>query len=257
MEYKVDISPKMREASRWLQEMCIGMDFCIYEMGRNLVVETPKRECEHAVKTLKEKFQDVVLITKAYGMLEDLHDFILVKQMISESPVFEMEEIPVPVLEKQLVDLSTDKMFNHKDIKERGLAFQHAFETYNVNKSRMVRYAARKGKKEEIIGIIDGLDTARIKTVKAIQHYLSETPFEKVWMFGSFSRMEDGPDSDIDLLAELGKNNKMGLIELSGIVMGLEKVSQRTIDLVIEGSVKPFALDSIEKDKVLIYERAR
>lgn len=98
-------------------------------------------------------------------------------------------------------------------------------------------------------------DKERLATIKAIQEYLEGSPFEKVWVFGSFARMEDRPDSDIDLLAKLEKSQKLGLIELSGIVLGLEKATHRRIDLVLEGSVKSFALESIEKDKVLIYER--
>lgn len=257
MEYEVHISPKMREACQWLEDNCIGMNFCIYDLGRNLVVETAKSDCDLAVKTLKEKFQDVVLITKAYAMLEDLHDYILVKQMISESPLCEIDEVPVPQLEKQLVDMVADKTYEHMNRDDIDLEFQRAFERYDVNTSKMVRYASRKGKKEEVQKRLDGLNKGRIETVKAIQHYLAKTPFDKVWMFGSFSRMEDGAASDIDLLAQLGKSNKLGLVELSGIVMGLEEVAHRPIDLVMEGAVKPFARQSIEKDKVLIYERTR
>lgn len=257
MEYEIYISPKMREACRWLQEKCIGMDFCIYELGRNIVVETAKSDCELAVITLKAKYQDVVLITKAYAMLEDLHDFILVKQMISESPLTEIDDIPVPQLEKQLVDMVADKTYEHMDRDDIDREFQRAFERFDINKSKMVRYASRKGKKEEVQKRLASLDNGRIETVKAIQQYLAKTPFEKVWMFGSFSRMEERTASDIDLLAQLGKSHKIGLIELSGIVMGLEEVAHRPIDLVMEGSVKSFARQSIDKDKVLIYERAR
>lgn len=257
MDYSVIISPIMKEVCQWLQERCIGMNNCIYSLGRNLVVEVAKSDCENAVIVLKERFQDVVLITKAYSMLDDLHDFILVKQMISESPVFVTEDVTIPVLEKHLVDLATDKMYEGKDHNQVILEMQRAFETYDVNRSKMIRYASRKGKKEEIIDMIATLDENRIATVKAVQEYLKGTPFEKVWMFGSFSRMEDRPDSDLDLLAELEDSKNLGLMELSGIVLGLEKVSNKRIDLIMERAIKPFARESIENDKVLIYERGR
>jgi hypothetical protein len=257
MEYEVNISPKMRAVNGWLIECCVGMNFCMYELDRNLVVETAKSECELAVSVLKEKFPDVVLINKAYNMLEDLHDFILVKQMISESPCVDVDGVPVPVLEKHLVDLVSDKMYAHHNGKDVDREFQLAFDTHKVNQSRMLRYASRKGKKEEVQEKIAALDKERIATIKAIQEYLAGTPFEKVWMFGSFSRKEETPDSDIDLLAQLDVSRKMGLFELSGIVLGLEEVSHRDVDLVMEGSVKPFARESIERDKVLIYERGR
>lgn len=257
MEYEVNISPKMRAVSQWLIERCIGLNFCLYELDRNLVVETAKSDCEIAVKVLKEQFQDVVQITKAYSMLEDLHDFILVKQMISESPCVDVDGVPVPVLEKHLVDIVSDKMYAHHNAKDLDRQFKQAFETHTINQSKMLRYASRKGKKEEVQEKIAALDKERIATIKAIREYLAGTPFKKVWMFGSFSRNEETPDSDIDLLAQLDASSKMGLLELSSIVLGLEKVSHRDVDLVMEGSVKPFAAESIEKDKVLIYERGR
>ena len=257
MKYKVYISPKMREVGRRLTENCVGMNYCIYQLDRNLVVETAKSDCEMAVSVLKERFPDVVLINKAYGMLEELHDFILVKQMISESPCVDVDGVPVPVLEKHLVDIVSDKMYAHHDGKDIDRQFQLAFDTQKVNQSKMLRYASRKGKKEEVQEKIAALDKQRIATIKTIQDYLAGTPFEKVWLFGSFSRKEETPDSDIDLLAQLDASRKMGLFELSGIVLGLEEVSRRKVDLVMEGSVKPFARENIDKDKVLIYEKPR
>lgn len=257
MEYEVYISPKMREVSLWLTENCIGMNYCIYQLDRNLVVETAKSDCEMAVSVLKEKYPDVVLINKAYSMLEDLHDFILVKQMISESPCVDVDGVFVPVLEKQLVDMVTDKMYAHHNAKDLDRQFRQAFDTHTVNQSKMLRYASRKGKKEEIQEKIATLDKERIATIQAIREYLAGTPFKRVWMFGSFSRNEETPDSDIDLLAQLDASKQMGLFELSSIVLGLEQVSHRDVDLVMEGSVKPFAMESIDKDKVLIYERGR
>ena len=36
----------------------------------------------------------------------------------------------------------------------------------------------------------------------------------------------------------------------------LESILGRNVDLVAEGSVKPFVQDNIDRDRVLIYERA-
>lgn len=257
MEYEINISPKMRAVSRWLIERCAGLNFCLYELDRNLVVEAAKSDCEMALAVLKEKFQDVAPINRAYGMLDVLHDFILVKQMISESPCVDVDGVPIPVLEKHLVDMVSDKMYAHHSAKDLDRQFRLAFDTHTVNQSKMLRYASRKGKKEEVQEKLATLDKERIATIQAIREYLAGTPFKKVWMFGSFSRNEETPDSDIDLLAQLDASRKMGLFELSSIVLGLEEVSHRDVDLIMEGSVKAFAIERIEKDKVLIYERGR
>ena len=86
MDYKVVITPKMRAVEDLLMEAFVGMNHCISEMKENLIVETPKGLCEAVRAELKKHFRDVALIKNAYPLIEDLHDFILVKPLISESP---------------------------------------------------------------------------------------------------------------------------------------------------------------------------
>lgn len=74
-------------------------------------------------------------------------------------------------------------------------------------------------------------------------------------MFGSYARMEERENSDIDLLVSLDRPVSMGLFGFSELIMNLEKATGKSIDLVVEGTEKPFAKPSIERDKVLIYER--
>ena len=96
---------------------------------------------------LKRHFPDVADIRKAYQMMDVLHDFVLVKPMVSEAPLTEEEEMTVPTLEKQLVDRISDKEYIDEAPKR---FYQRVFEQYQVNISRLCRYAARKGKKEEV-----------------------------------------------------------------------------------------------------------
>lgn len=42
---------------------------------------------------------------------------------------------------------------------------------------------------------------------------------------------------------------------ISGMVIGLEDILHRSIDLVEEGQLLPFAYETAQKDKLLIYER--
>ena len=79
---------------------------------------------------------------------------------------------------------------------------------------------------------------------------------EKAWLFGSFSRMEERPDSDIDILVDLDRSVPIGLLHYAGMANALESRLGRKVDLVASGSVKPFAQSNINRDKVLIYERA-
>ncbi|MBQ4513337.1 MAG: hypothetical protein II969_10100, partial [Anaerolineaceae bacterium] len=111
MDYKSHISPIMRAVSEVLMDSFVGMDHCITDTRKNIIVEVPKGMCDDVRTVLKRHFPDVALIRNAYPMMEDLHDFILVKPLISESPVFEDNGVSVPELEKLLVDRDSDKEY--------------------------------------------------------------------------------------------------------------------------------------------------
>ena len=99
MKYKSQISPLMMEVAGILIDAFEGMDHCITDAPRNLIVEVPKGRCEEVRTVLKQHFPDVALMKNAYPMLEDLHDFILVKPLISEAPLYEDQRVFVPELE--------------------------------------------------------------------------------------------------------------------------------------------------------------
>lgn len=90
--------------------------------------------------------------------------------------------------------------------------------------------------------------------IDIICQYFSRKPIEKAWVFGSFSRGEQRPDSDIDILITFVPNTKMGL-QFFGMIDDLEKILNRSVDLVVEGDLLPFAAKSANRDKKLIYER--
>ena len=92
-------------------------------------------------------------------------------------------------------------------------------------------------------------------TLDTIRQYFATQPIKKAWLFGSCSRDEDTPDSDIDILVEYNDSNSISLMTISRIMTSLSKKLNRKIDLVEAGCLLPFAEMSVEKDKKLIYER--
>lgn len=94
-----------------------------------------------------------------------------------------------------------------------------------------------------------------IDTLDTIRQYFATQPIRKAWLFGSCSRGEDTPDSDIDILVEYNDSNSISLMTISRIITSLSKKLNRKIDIVEEGCLMPFAQMSVEKDKQLIYER--
>lgn len=91
---------------------------------------------------------------------------------------------------------------------------------------------------------------------KQISDYFATQPVLKAWVFGSFARGEERPDSDIDLLVKFDREHaKVGLLKYAAIMIDLEKILNRTVDLVEEGALLPWAEKTANQDKKLIYER--
>ncbi len=88
-----------------------------------------------------------------------------------------------------------------------------------------------------------------------LQKFFSDRPIKKAYLFGSYARNEAGKNSDIDILVELDHTKPIGmkffsygpelqdLMNIKGDIVSAEGLSKY---------VKPF----IDKDKILIYERA-
>ncbi len=94
-----------------------------------------------------------------------------------------------------------------------------------------------------------------IALIKKLQAYFSTQPVLKAWLFGSFSRGEETQDSDVDIIVALDKSKPIGL-RFFGMWTDLEELLGRKVDLVSEGTLLPFAKESAERDKILVYERS-
>jgi predicted nucleotidyltransferase len=91
---------------------------------------------------------------------------------------------------------------------------------------------------------------------KLIAEYFKTQPVLKAWLFGSYARGEEHEDSDVDILFEPDMSQRFSLLTLGGMYMDLKEMLGREVDLVPEGSLLPFASESADHDKILIYERA-
>lgn len=88
-----------------------------------------------------------------------------------------------------------------------------------------------------------------------IAEYFKTQPVLKAWLFGSYARGEETPESDVDLLVEYDPNARISLLTISHMMGELETSIGRRIDLIEEGCLMPFAVASANRDKKLIYER--
>jgi hypothetical protein len=77
---------------------------------------------------------------------------VIIKPLISEAPLQKENGITLPSLEKVLVDITCDKsIFNAAQGAELRNIFTGAFQKYTIFSDRLLRYASRRGKRDEMI----------------------------------------------------------------------------------------------------------
>ena len=75
-------------------------------------------------------------------------------------------------------------------------------------------------------------------------------------MFGSYSRGEETPKSDVDILVTFEDGAKISLFKYADMICQLETLLKQKVDLVEYGTLLPFAQETANQDKILIYERS-
>lgn len=91
--------------------------------------------------------------------------------------------------------------------------------------------------------------------IPQIRTFFTGQPVEKAWLFGSYSRGEETPKSDVDILVKYKTGERITLMTIARMTVALGDVLNKPVDLVEEGRLLPFATPSVDRDKILIYER--
>jgi len=91
-------------------------------------------------KPNKEEFNRYITGTKA----------IIIRGLVSESPLQTVENIPTPTLEKVLVDIAGDVEFDFMQGAEITYFYRNVVERNEINKRKLLRYASRRGRKKEV-----------------------------------------------------------------------------------------------------------
>ena len=248
--YQPAISPWMREINDFLIRECDGASYCLTQRKGNLFLYASKSDTPAILAALKESGGKVILEKDRKRFPAELEGYIIVDKLVSESPDLHEGDIPVPSLEKELVDILCDGR-ETPDM----LSIQKQMEVYPVNLNRLNRFAARRSATEQVTGILQRLDQGRLTMMNQVQRYLAQIPVTKAWVFGSFARGEETAESDLDLLVDYDKTKTISLLDVVRYKLDLEKLIGRDVDLIENGSLKPFAIPSAEHDKYLVYER--
>ena len=90
----------------------------------------------------------------------------------------------------------------------------------------------------------------------AVSRVLSRYDVRKAYLFGSFARGEQTPDSDIDLRLEVDREHGFGLFALSAFGEAVRKETGRQVDLVSSDHLDGDLAAAIEREGVIVYDRA-
>lgn len=88
-----------------------------------------------------------------------------------------------------------------------------------------------------------------------IRDFFKSQPVVRAYLFGSCSRGEETENSDVDILVKYTEDSNLSLLDISRLMVSLSRKLDRRVDLVEEEHLKPFAVDSVNHDKIKIYER--
>lgn len=87
-----------------------------------------------------------------------------------------------------------------------------------------------------------------------LQQFFANKPVKKAYLFGSYAREEANDNSDIDIMVELDHSTPIGM-KFFMYRDELEFLLKKKIDLVSEGGISKYVRPTIEKEKILIYDR--
>ena len=248
IKYRPEVTHWMRRTADILKEDCIGVNFCITQKGANLQLEVDRANINLVKKALLDKGCKVLSRQEADTSPVPPEGYIIIGPYITDMPVMEEGNIGVPSLEKTIVDSYISGALTQFD-------FQKAAEAYAINYSSLLRYASRRGVGPELKAMVEGLDHSRLEMITSIQKFLPSIAVKKAWIFGSFARGEENPGSDLDLLVDYDKTNRLSLLKIIRYKLDMEQIINREVDLIEDGHLRSFAVESANRDKYLIYER--
>jgi hypothetical protein len=141
--------------SSWLNDVMRHQPFKQY-----IVIEVEKEAAEQVFNSITGTSKNVFLnpdeeIFERY--IANLDEVIIVKNLVSESPLIKINKIKIPTLEKLLVDMLIDKELFAAQQGELEFIFETAFDKYPINKLKMKRYALRRNREQEIERMLNSI----------------------------------------------------------------------------------------------------
>lgn len=123
------------------------------------ILETEKDVCEQTFFLLKSPDWQVFLLNTGNNVIDyyfmDDKEVVVIKSLISRSPLLVQDKLSIPSLEKILVDIFCDeKLFSAYSGQELMNIYKYVQKKYTINYSRLLNYAGRRNRRDKISELV-------------------------------------------------------------------------------------------------------
>lgn len=169
-KFHPSISIQIKQLNYKIKKQFPFISYCLWDNGmikpfhqhlpsfRFILVDAEKEVMESLFVFFKEEYKNTYLKPDKEMMdkyiIQD-KDSIVVRQLISESPTQVIDEVATVTIEKMLVDIFADHEFEYLKGSELLVIFKNAFDHFTINKSKLLRYASRKGQQEKLLKLLE------------------------------------------------------------------------------------------------------
>lgn len=137
-------------------------DFQQHHSTNNITYIEVERDAAEAIFHFFKQLNHKVYLNPDKDFVYDNIDLakpgIILKHLVSESPLTECRGLKTPRLEKILVDILCDDDMDYLHGVEWSYIFRNALSRYAVNRTTMLRYASRRNVREAIQAAIDTIE---------------------------------------------------------------------------------------------------
>ena len=173
-EFLYEPNEFMLSLNKHIKEKFPFIDYCIWQPSvfasmmlhvpavRTTLVDVEREAMESVFMSLQNVESEIPIFLNPSQEDVDRYitnrDLIIVRPLVKEAPLDVINGCPVPTLEKMLVDAISEKELQHLQGNELYTIYSNAFSDYAIKKTRLLRYAARRNRKQKVEQIINTIN---------------------------------------------------------------------------------------------------
>lgn len=163
-KFQIVVNTKIEQINDLIKEKFPFIRYCIWSgnsltslmhhiaVNNAIYVEAERDAVESVFNALKENFGSVFINPDSQLMeryIDLSHETIIVKTLVSEAPLDNVDGTPTPSFEKVIVDICFDADFQYMAGSELSNIIENTRQ-YTIDNSKLLRYASRKNKRDQM-----------------------------------------------------------------------------------------------------------